>query len=92
MGKAYFWGGGGGGGLKKRGGGFWGGGGGGVRFKKRGGYPFQSNFCATKDKQHFQLLTQCFKNTQQVYSRTGTIYTFFYISMFAVSVWISLNE
>ena len=58
-----------------------------------GGNSFQSNFGATKDTwQNFQLLTQCLKNTQQVYSRTGARYIFFYISMFAVSVIIVTNE
>ena len=38
-----------------------------------GGNPFQSKFGATKDtEQNFHLLNECFKNTQQVYSRTGT--------------------
>ena len=38
---------------------------------KMGGNLFQSSFGATKDtQQNFQL--QCLKNTQQLYSRTGT--------------------
>ena len=59
----------------------------------REGTPFQSNFGTTKNtQQNFHLLTQCFKNIQQVYSRTGTRYLFFYISRFAISVIIGMNE
>ena len=61
---------------------------------KRGGYPsFHSSFGATKDtKQNFQLLMQCFKNTQQMYSIIGTRCIFFYVSVFLVSVIIGMNE
>ena len=50
------------------------------------GNPFQSNFGATKDTENFQFFTQCLKNTQQVYSRTGTRYIFFYIFIFSIFV------
>ena len=62
------------------------GGGGGVN-------SFWSNFGATKDtEQNFQLLAQYVKNTQQVYSRTGARYVYFYISMFVVSLIMVMNE
>ena len=38
-----------------------------------------------------QFLTWCFTNIQQMYSRTGTRYIFFYISMFVVSVIIGVK-
>ena len=59
-----------------------------------GGDPFQSNFSATKGtSQKLQLLTQCLKNTSQVYSRTTeTRYVFFSISMFVISVTMGMNE
>ena len=41
---------------------------------------------------NFWINAQCLKNTQQVYSRTGTRYIFFYITMFALSVVIGMNE
>ena len=52
---------------------------------REGGNQFQSNSGATKDtkQNNFQLLTKCFKNTQQVYSRTGTRYIFLYVYCFS---------
>ena len=65
-----------------------GGGGGGSKNLKRGGGggppSFHSSFGATKDtKQNFQLLMQCFKNTQQEYSITSTILLHFLVCCFS---------
>ena len=59
--------------------------GGGGEGGREGGSQFQSNSGATKDtkQNNFQLLTKCFKNTQEVYSRTGTRYIFLYVYCFS---------
>ena len=61
-----------------------------VDLKMRGGNPFQSNFGATKLPPSDPMPQKY--SASEVYSRTGTRYIFFYISMLVVSLIVGMSE